>query len=388
MVITWALAVYHLLLKSLPKKAVNCSMTRRTLPELEAYVRSIDTAEYAQRRNYLGGSSELSEYITRGVISLPQVRELVLENNAPAASYKFINELAWREYWQLVWRVRGDDIFDYIRPLQTPVRDGFPTAILTASTGIAALDDGIRQLQQTGYIHNHMRLWLAGLVCNVAHCDWRLGAAWMHSYLIDGDYASNHLSWQWVAGSYTGKAYLPQQDNINTYTNSLQRGSYLDQPYEVIADMPVPTALQATTQVLPPLSAQLPSSTITMEALKAAPDILLYSPWTLDPNWRQNSGAVRVLLLDQAMFAPGCLSQNVLDSIIWFAAQIPNLEILYSKPVALQNLSTSIKRKNYPGIALWPGQVDSPELLYPNVETKFYPSFSAFWKQASKTPRQ
>ncbi len=363
---------------------MNHSIERHTYPELVDYIRSIDAGVYAQRRNYLGGSTNLSEYITRGVISLPKVRDLLLDNNSPQAAYKLINELAWREYWQLVWQVRGDDIFDYFRPLKTEPRSGIPLAVLAADTGIKALDDGIRQLQQTGYIHNHMRMWLAGLICNVAHCDWKVGADWMHSLLIDGDYASNHLSWQWVAGSYTGKPYLPQQDNINTYTQTLQRGTYLDQPYEVIAEMTVPQQLKPITIDLPDYQSRLPASTNTADALATGQPILLYSPWTLDPLWQAKSSATRVLLIDPVMFADGSFGQNVIDSILWFAGQIPSLEILYAEPNTLAGYTGSITRKYYAGITGWPGIAEAPDLLYPRVQPKFYASFSAFWKQAQK----
>ena len=355
-----------------------------TLAELETYILSINAEAYTRQRNYLGGSTGLSEYITRGSIGLPKVRELILQNNSPNDSYKLINELAWREYWQSVWQVRGNDIFEYIRPLPTKPRQGLPTAVLNANTGIAALDDGIKQLQQTGFIDNHMRMWLAGLICNVAHCEWKIAADWMHSQLIDGDYASNHLGWQWVAGSYTGKTYLPQQDNINTYTKTVQRNTYLDQPYDVIADMAVPTQLKEITTELPGYNSVLPKSTITIDGLKAEAEILLYSPWTLDATWHKESSAKRVLLIDTAMFSSGKFSQNVLDSIIWFAGQIPDLAIYCAPPKELKHLSAKIVRKDYPGIANWPGTAEPPELLYPQVPLKFYPSFSAFWKQAQR----
>lgn len=364
-------------------------ITRMTRTELDGYIRNIDVVAYARQRNYIGGSTGLSEYITRGAISLPNVRQLLLEKNTSEAAYKLLNELAWREYWHLVWRMKGDGIFEYIRPLRTTVRPGIPTAILAANTGINALDDGIRQLQQTGYIHNHMRMWLAGLICNVARCDWKVGADWMHSYLIDGDYASNHLSWQWVAGSYTGNPYLPQQDNINTYTETVQHNTYLDQPYSVIADMAVPAELLETS-ALPPLlkpTGQLPANTTTIEALtKTTSEILLYSPWTLDGLWRSESLATRLLLLDSDMFGDGKFSQNTIDSIVWFAGQIPGLEIICEQPTVLTGLASRISRKYYAGISNWPGQVDPNEALYPQIEPKFYPSFSAFWKQAQKQP--
>ena len=359
-------------------------MKRHSYQELVRYISSIDAAVYAQRRNYLNGSTGLSEYITRGVISLPRVRTLLLKANSRESAYKLLNELAWREYWHLVWSVKGDTIFEYIRPLPASPSLAIPQSVLEATTGIKALDEGIRQLQQTGYIHNHMRLWLAGLICNVAHCDWKVGANWMHAYLIDGDYASNHLSWQCVAGSYTGKPYLPQQDNINTFTNTIQRGTYLDQPYEVITDMAVPTELATLVTSLPAHQSTLPEATITLEALLEEAEILLYSPWTLDPVWCLNSPATRVLLLDPTVFIEGKFSQNVIDSITWFADQIPDLKILYARPAVLNDISNRVIRKDYAGIAAWPGVVEPPELLYPSVEPKFYPSFSAFWKQAQK----
>lgn len=359
-------------------------MNRLTILELEDYIRSIDVSKYRELRNYLGESTELSEYITRGFITLPHVRNLLLEQNTPDASYKLINELAWREYWHLVWQTRGDDIFEYIRPLSQPRRQGIPLAVLYADTGIKALDDGIRQLQQNGYIHNHMRLWIAGLICNVAQCDWRIGADWMHSYLIDGDYASNHLSWQWVAGSYTGQQYLPQQDNINTYSRTLQSGTYLDNTYDFIKDMPIPEQLLAIEPILPKHNGELPKNTISIEELSNSASVLLYSPWTLDPNWLNHVDATRVLLLDSDSFTSEKYSQNVYDSITWFSNQIKDLKILIAAPKELAHLESIISRKQYTGISDWPGQFEQAERIYPEVPIKFYPSFSAFWKQATK----
>ena len=381
-----SLAVRRLLLEGVSKKSKAGRMTRLTRTQLQDYIRGIDAASYSQQRNYLGSSTRLSEYTTRGSISLPDVRQLLLETNSPESAYKLINELAWREYWQLVWRSRGDGIFEYIRPLRQTVRAGIPEAILNATTGIEVIDNSIRQLKSSGYIHNHERLWLAGLVCNVAHCDWKIGADWMHSQLIDGDFASNHLSWQWVAGSYTGKPYLPQQQNINSYSRTVQNNTYLDVSYEALSDMAIPGPLQKldTTQSL--TDVRLPTSTISLQALQESSEILLYSPWTLDPSWRTESAAVRVLLFDNDWFTRGNYTQNVIDSIVWFAEQIPDLSILCAEPSVLAGLTDHITRKPYPGIANWPGRVDRLELLFPGVPDKLYNSFSAFWKQTQKRP--
>ena len=56
-----------------------------------------------------------------------------------------------------------------------------------------------------GYVHNHARMWLASVVCHLAGADWRAGAAWFSFHLLDGDLASDTLSWQWVAGTGSHK---------------------------------------------------------------------------------------------------------------------------------------------------------------------------------------
>ncbi|MBC7546534.1 hypothetical protein H7171_02190 [Candidatus Saccharibacteria bacterium] len=352
---------------------------------LEYYITTISATKYAERRNYIGESTRLSEFITRGVISLPRVKELILKNNSEQSAYKLLNELAWREYWQQTWRVRGDEIFSSFRTIGSKL-EGIPTSILNASTGIAAIDAGLSDLYDTGYIHNHMRLWLAGVICNIAQCNWRVGADWMISHLIDGDYASNHLSWQWCAGAYTGKQYLPQQDNINTFSKSVQHNTFLDASYEAISVMPIPNALAELTEPAYTLAkqAKLPSSinTVSIHDLVDS-DLQLYSPWTLDPNWKSASNLPKVLVLGEPFF-DGHFSQNVLDSILKFSTWVPDIKILKANSGDLKRLNGTIYRKDHPVINDWPGVVSQPELLFPNITQKFYPSFSSFWKQAQK----
>ena len=209
----------------------------------------------------------------------------------------------------------------------------------------------------------------------------------MISHLVDGDYASNHLSWQWVAGSYTGSAYLPQQDNINEYTRTLQKNTYLDTTYETIADMPIPDVLSpltATAEVPRPLPT-LPESDISLDDALKTPEILLYSPWTLDPNWHRDSSALRLLMLPPAQFASGVFGQHVVDSIISAARLLPNIRILTASPNDLKTYNGSLTRKEYAGIRDWPGSVQPAELLHPDVPDKLYNSFSAYWKQVHKT---
>ena len=88
---------------------------------------------------------------------------------------KFIQELAWREYFQRVWQHLEDDIFDDIRHRYTGIQHrNMPTAIAEANTGIHAIDEAIQQLYATGYMHNHLRMYTASITCNIGKSNWQL----------------------------------------------------------------------------------------------------------------------------------------------------------------------------------------------------------------------
>ena len=101
-------------------------------------------------------------------------------------------------------------------------------------------------LKDTGHLHNHMRMYLASIACNIAKSHWKHPAQWMYYHLLDGDWASNALSWQWVAGTNSNKKYFANQDNINTFFYGSQKGSFLDVPYEAFENIPCPENLSAS----------------------------------------------------------------------------------------------------------------------------------------------
>ena len=77
---------------------------------------------------------------------------------------------------------------------------------------VAVMNGFARELVETGYLHNHSRMWFAGYWVHVARLPWQLGAKFFQDHLLDFDPASNTLSWRWVAGLQTpGKTYLPRR---------------------------------------------------------------------------------------------------------------------------------------------------------------------------------
>ncbi|MGY9012616.1 MAG: FAD-binding domain-containing protein [Rhodobacterales bacterium] len=93
------------------------------------------------------------------------------------------------------------------------------TSACTGETGIACFDAWAKELHQTGYLHNHTRMWFASIWIFTLRLPWELGADFFLRHLLDGDPASNTLGWRWVAGLQTaGKTYLARPDNIEKYT--------------------------------------------------------------------------------------------------------------------------------------------------------------------------
>ena len=209
-----------------------------TLEEARARIATVNPAEYSRSRNALNGAvTQLSPYITHGFISLPEVLEGVRLHHSVRTQDKFVFELGWREYFRHVWQHRGNGIFKSLHEGVLPdeaYADEIPVDILHASTGVAAIDMAVKTLYATGYLHNHARMWLASYMVHLRKVHWRAGADWMYGHLLDGDLASNHLSWQWVAGTGSHKPYLFNAENVSRYAPSTwhSAGSVIDTTYE------------------------------------------------------------------------------------------------------------------------------------------------------------
>ena len=196
----------------------------------ETALAAIDPLAYGRSRNHLGGAvTLLSPYIRHGVLSLAEVRETVFtwlerSKQPPAAAQKLINELGWRDYWQRLWRQLGDGIWEDREPLKTghppeSYAAALPVDLLEARTGLACMDGFVQELEATGWLHNHARMWLASYVVHWRRVRWQAGARWFLRYLLDGDPASNNLSWQWVASSFSSKPYLFNRENLERFSS-------------------------------------------------------------------------------------------------------------------------------------------------------------------------
>ena len=269
---------------------------------------AIDPAAYARSRNALDGAvTALSPYLTHGLLSLPDAARAVHVRQPLGFDDKLVFEFGWREFFHHVWerQQNPDAILQYMQgaaPWHGQYADTLPLDIRQACTGVAAIDNAVRILYATGYLHNHVRMWLASYVVHVRKVHWRAGADWLYGHLLDGDLPSNHLSWQWVAGTFSSKPYLFNAENVLKYAPASARaawdcsGTVIDQSYEALDVMarkhagcgPEPGAHEKVVE--PPLlsyfytsNSPLDQSIHTRPAIKhiANKTLELVHPWSL-----------------------------------------------------------------------------------------------------------
>lgn len=347
-------------------------------------VKKLKPIKYASNRNFINGSvSYLSPYISRGVISTKFILTTLLDNNYnPAKIEKFIQELAWREYWQQVWISKGNLINTDLKRTQFPITNKLlPKAIINAKTGITAVDESILKLYDIGYMHNHLRMYVASIVCNFAHSHWMFPAKWMYYHLLDADWASNSLNWQWVAGSNSNKKYFATQKNINKYCFTNQKDTFLDVQYWQLQKIEIPEILNPT-QLLQ-LKTPLPSR--SKIHIKESLPTLIYTFYNLDPMWNKHLDANRILLLEPNHFKEYPISQKSIDFVLSLAKEnIPLIQIYVGefKDLLKDHLLKEVYFKEHPTNAHFEG-IEQPRDWMFDVKG-YYPSFYSYWKKCKK----
>ncbi|MFZ7093253.1 FAD-binding domain-containing protein [Primorskyibacter sp. 2E233] len=248
--------------------------------------------DYAARRNFDLGIgqhqyvSTLSPYLRHRVMTEDEVLAAVLARHSAKSAEKFVQEVFWRTYWKGwlemrpgVWtayqsalRQRLDEV-----STQSGLRAGWEAAC-KGDTGIACFDAWAQELTLTGYLHNHARMWFASIWIFTLRLPWELGADFFLRHLLDGDPASNTLSWRWVAGRQTqGKTYLARATNIEKYTE----GRFAPSASELAPEAPAPNAAPHPPRHSPPAQSDFDPS---------LPTVLILHDDDLSPSWLWRQG--------------------------------------------------------------------------------------------------
>ena len=199
---------------------------KEALEVLENYVEK-EITNYNSKRNFDFGPlnrenvSCLSPYITHRLITEYEVTKKVLSKHPHQKVEKYIQEIFWRVYWKGWLELRPKVWSDFIEDLKTIEENENYQKAINAQTDIQCFNDWVRELKENNYLHNHTRMWFASIWIFTLNLPWQKGAEFFMKHLLDGDAASNTLSWRWVAGLQTkGKHYVAQAWNISKFTNN------------------------------------------------------------------------------------------------------------------------------------------------------------------------
>jgi deoxyribodipyrimidine photo-lyase len=219
-------------------------------------------------------------------------------------------------------------------------------------------------------------MYLAATICNVAKYHWLEPAQWMYYHLLDGDLASNALSWQWCAGTFSNKLYYANQENINRYTGSQQTGTFLDVDYEDLPLQPVPghlaRSLEAELAFTPPVTKPLD--------LQEGIPTFVYTHYTLDPTFHEGEEGNRILVLEPSHFAKHPMSSRTMQFIYDLAENIPGIQIYYGE---YSDLHVRGIFRDHPINNHFQGVREVHPTLAPGLQGEFN-SFFSFWNKLSK----
>jgi len=377
-----------------------------------ARIAAVKPAAYARTRNHIEGDvTRLSPYLTHGLISLRAVLAGVLQHSPEAAAmpidHKFVYELAWREYFHHVWHHEGDGIFDSLHEGVLPEGEyapQMPADVRAAQTGIPAIDTAVRTLYTTGYLHNHARMWLASYVVHLRKVHWCAGANWMFGHLLDGDLASNHLSWQWVAATGSSKPYLFNAENVARYAPPEwhSAGTLIDTTYEELEAMARDSrrkgtwrssARESIISTEPPLQAQAPRCGMLPDAaLVQGRNVVLLHPWCLHVPSAVSNASNTQQPLRIGLLVDECHQRLPWSAQRWqfvVAAMQSESEVIWQGSAATLKAalagaaSWSLQADPHlgPALADWPQETVPTLFAWPEQRCA---SFSKFWSRTTR----
>jgi deoxyribodipyrimidine photo-lyase len=363
---------------------------------------------YAHERNFdrVGHCevSQLSPYLRRRVISEEEVVREVLRYTSFAAAEKFIQEVAWRTYWK-GWLERSPGVWlSYLAEVErlqsvvdgAPWRERYEQAV-KAETDLECFNDWVRELRSTGYLHNHARMWFASIWIFTLELPWQLGAHFMYRNLLDGDPASNTLSWRWVGGLQTpGKVYLARADNITKYSEGRWTPRPEELAQEAIRITDSPACLRH--ESIPPIarvhpqrdfallvSAEDLSIELEAERLSGASAVALLSPFSGEPSEPSVAAYLAAAMSDaQARLSEWLGPHRIVriesrnDLSVWIQSLGEMPLVLVPPPTGPETPWIAAAVKQRPDICAFVRKWD--ELLHPLATKGFFP----FWERARR----
>ncbi|MBY0426541.1 MAG: deoxyribodipyrimidine photolyase, partial [Cytophagales bacterium] len=189
----------------------------------------------------------------------------------------------------------------------------------------------------------------------------------------------------WVAGAFSSKKYVANQENINRYSHTTQHGTFLDCPYENLFDHGIPEVLMENKEYI--FKSYLPE--FQNVELDSSLPTFIYNYYNLDPLWHQQEAGNRVLLLEPSHFQSYPIGEKPMQFMLDLAKNIDCIQVFVGEFSELKNQvgEDKIFFKEHPTTQHYSGICESRDWMFPQVRG-YFPSFFAFWKQCQKYLKQ
>ena len=182
--------------------------TKAIFAQLEHFRQRMDDFADARDIPSLDGTSRFSIYFKNGSLTSAQAivyYDLHKKPKLTSGEAKFLSELIWREFGYYILtkhpRVENESFDDRFRSIDWGNREDWFEAWKAGKTGFPIVDAGMRQLNETGWMHNRVRMIVASFLTKDLHINWQWGEKYFMEKLIDGDLALNNMGWQWAAST-------------------------------------------------------------------------------------------------------------------------------------------------------------------------------------------
>ena len=189
------------------------------------------------------------------------------------------------------------------------------------------------------------------------------------------------MSWQWTAGAFSSKKYWVNQENINKYSGTRQRKTFLDADYSELPEMLIPEVLRETS--IPVLKTDLPvKAAITID--NSLPT-LVYNFYNLDPFWKSDVKANRVLLLEPTHFDKYPVVKETIDFVLKLAENIDGIQVYTGEFDDLKKKcgASEIYYKEHPTAAHYQGIEEPRDWMFPEIKG-YFPGFFGYWKKCQR----
>ena len=205
-------------------------------------LKAFNPRHYGARNHLEGNVSGLSPYLRHGMVSMPEVARVLRTFKSGKDRDELLRQLTWREFFYRVMEQEGEArVLENLELPKYTARwtDTIPEDIRAAQTGLPCVDAWVSRLEGEGYLHNHERLWFGAYFVHFRKLHWKAGYRFFREHLLDGDVASNALSWQWVASTFSQKPYFMNKENIDRYSagkwcRGCRAACPFDAPYETL----------------------------------------------------------------------------------------------------------------------------------------------------------